>query len=430
MLGIWMSSAIVVGATIGVGIFMLPRSLAPLGHAVPYAWLISAVGIIALGYAASRLITPEGGGMQAYVGSRLGEVAGFAVTWSTCVSFCVSDAAIAVASMSFLSFLLPGLAAPGMVPLGAIAILAGLVLVNLTGIRSAGGLAIVTVAIKLLPLLAVIAMGALLAASSKAAVAAEAPVSFGSLAAGASLTLFALMGFETILTPVGKIRDPQRTIPLAIIAGIAFTALLYFAATQSLATILGPSAIEQSASPFASALSIWWGPAASGLTTLALAISAFGCANGGVMGIGEMLYSMALRREVPAAFTKVNRRGAPVYALIIGNSLSIILILLNSSKGTVALFTFLGTLASDGMLVLYTLAAIAALTVSRHPLTRIAAVVGFAFVAFAFYGSGLEATLMVLLLVGAGLIVRAAMRKSRTNPAPAVVAVETPGSSA
>lgn len=414
MLGRWMSTALVIGAMIGVGIFMLPRSLAPLGAAVPYAWLLSAIGVIALGFAASRLVTPEGGGMQSYVGSRLGATAGFAVTWSAWVSFCVSDAAIAVASISFLSFVFPSLGAPGVLPIVAAATLALLTLINISGVRNAGGLAIVTVAIKVLPLVAVIVLAVMLPVASKSAAAMnEAPLSIASLAAGVSLTLFALTGFETVLTPVGKIRDPRRTIPFAIIVGTALTAALYFAATQSLSVILGPAAIEQSASPFATALRNSWGPIASALTTLAVAISAFGCANGGVLGIGEMLYSMALRGEVPAPFTKVNKRGAPVYALIAGNGLSAVLILLNSSKDTVPLFTFLTTLAADGMLVLYTLAAVAALVVSRDLLTRVAAVIGFCFVAFAVYGSGMEAALMALVLVGAGLLMRAAMH--RTN---------------
>lgn len=428
MLGRWMTTALALGAIIGVGIFMLPRSLAPLGHAVPYAWLVSAVGVMALGFAASRLVTPEGGGMQSYVGSRLGERAGFVVTWSTWVSFCVADAAVAVASVSFLSYLLPGLDGPGIVPFVAVAMLAALTFINALGIRNAGGLAIVTVMIKVLPLLGVVALGVMLPAGSRAAaVANEAPPSLPAVAAGASLTLFALMGFETVLTPVGKIRDPQRTIPLAIIIAIAFTALLYFAATASLSAILGPAAIEQSPSPFAAALATRWGTAASGLATLAIAISAFGCLNGGVLGVGEMLYSMALRGEVPEKFAVVNRRGVPIYALLAGNGLSAVLILLNSSKATVALFTFLTTLSSDGILVLYTLAAVAALTVSKHAVTRLAAAIGFAFVPFAFYGSGLESTLMVLVLVGAGLLLRAFMRRKHdSSPAPVIHSAAPP----
>lgn len=427
MLGRWMATALAISGIVGVGIYLLPGSLAPLGHAVPYAWLISAIGIFALGFAASRLITPEGGGMQAYVGLRLGERVGFVVTWSSWVSFCVADAAIAVAAVSFLSYLVPSLGNPGMLPLCAIGMLTALTAINATGIRNAGGLAIVTVAIRVLPLFAVVLIGLLLPVASRTvAVVNEAPVSIASLATGTSLTFFALMGFENVLTPVGKIRNPQRTIPLAIFIATTSAALLYFAATYALLTILGPSALEQSASPFAAAVGSQWGAAGSALVTLGIAISAFGCLNGGVLGVGEMLYSMALRGEVPALFTKVNKRHVPINALIAGNSLSAVLILLNSTKATIALFTFLTTLASDGTLVLYTLAALAALTASRHILTRIAVGGGFAFSLFTFYGSGVESTAMALVLVAAGLGLRWIMRRGASSTPPAVIVPAAP----
>lgn len=419
MMGGWMTTALAISGIIGVGVYMLPRSLAPLGESAPYSWLISSVGIIALAFAASRLVTPEGGGMQSYVGSQLGERAGFIVTWSSWVSFCVSCAAIAVAVVSFLSELVPVLTRPGVTPAAAIAVLAALTLLNALGVRKAGGLAIVTVIIRILPLFAIAIVAWLLPAGSRGNTAgAAAPVSLANLSVATSLTFFALMGFENVLAPVGKIRDPQRIIPRAIIFATAFTAGLYFLATQSLAIILSPTEIERSASPFANAIGLHWGAVAGALATFAIAVSAFGCLNGGVLGLGEMLYSMALRREVPALFTKVSNRNVPINALIAGNSLAASLILLNSSKATVALFTFLTNLASDGILVLYALAAIAALRVSRHLLTRLAVAVGVAFSLFAFYGSGLEATLLVVLLVIAGLIMRALMRRrSSTQPA-------------
>jgi APA family basic amino acid/polyamine antiporter len=417
MMGGWMTTALAISGIIGVGIYMLPRSLAPLGQSAPYAWLISTVGIIALAIAASRLVTPDGGGMQSYIGSQLGSRAGFLVTWSSWVSYCVSCAAIAVAVVSFAGEIVPALDGPGVVPAAAIAILAVLTLVNALGVRKAGGLAIVTVVIRVLPLFAIAAIALLLPAGSGATVSTTAaPVSLANLSVAASLTFFALMGFETVLTPVAKIRDPQRTIPRAIIVATVFTAALYFVATRSLAVVLTPSAIEQSPSPFADAIGIHWGALAAALATLAIAVSAFGCLNGGVLGIGEMLYSMALRREVPAFFAKVSARNVPINALIAGNSVAALLILLNSNKATVALFTFLTTLASDGILVLYALAAVAALKVSRHLLTRIAFVVGIAFSVFAFYGSGLEATLMVIVLGAAGFVMRALVRRSTSQP--------------
>jgi len=415
-LGTWMTTALAISGIIGVGIYMLPRSLVPLGQSASYAWLISTIGITALAFAASRLVTPDGGGMQSYIGAQLGSGAAFVVIWSTWISYCVSAAAIAVAVVSFVSILVPALGQPAVLPAAAIGVLALLTLINALGVRKTGSLAIVTVLIRILPLLAVAGVAWFLPTGSKVTTtAAAAPVSLANLGIATSLTFFALMGFEGVLAPVGKIRDPQRTIPGAIIFATVFTAGLYFVATQSLALITTPSAIERSASPFADAIGSHWGAAASALTTLTIAVSAFGCLSATVLGIGEMLYSMALRREVPPFFAKVSNRNVPINALIAGSSFAALLILLNSSKATVALFTFLTALASDGLLVLYAAAAIAALKVSQHLLTRLAVAVGLLFSIFAFYGSGLEATLLVVALAAFGLVMRALLLRGRST---------------
>ena len=67
-----MTCALVVGGVIGSGIFLLPVALAPLGANVPIGWLISGIGVMAMAYCASRIVSPDGGGLQAYVEHELG----------------------------------------------------------------------------------------------------------------------------------------------------------------------------------------------------------------------------------------------------------------------------------------------------------------------------------------------------------------------
>src|SRR3954471_1594013 len=110
MLGPWMTLALVVGSVIGSGIFYLPIALAPLGGSVPIGWLISGIGMMALAYCASRIVSPDGGGLQAYVENELGSAAGFIVTWMTWCSSWVGVPAVALASAAALGRVFPGLA--------------------------------------------------------------------------------------------------------------------------------------------------------------------------------------------------------------------------------------------------------------------------------------------------------------------------------
>jgi len=151
-----MTSAIVIGTVIGSGIFLLPVSLAPLGINAPIAWVISGIGALCIAFALSRIVRPEGQGLQSYIEEELGATAGFVVTFSLWVSCWTAMASTAVAAAAALSWIVPSLGDAWSVAMVAIATTIAVTAVNLRGVRAAGGFAVVTVAIRILPLLAAV----------------------------------------------------------------------------------------------------------------------------------------------------------------------------------------------------------------------------------------------------------------------------------
>jgi APA family basic amino acid/polyamine antiporter len=422
LLGPWMTLALVVGGVVGSGIFYLPVALAPLGASVPIGWLISGVGVMALAYCASRIVSADGGGLQAYVEHELGPVAGFIVTWMTWCSSWIGVPAVALATGAALGRVFPGVA-EHLVAL-SFSFIAILTLVNLRGIKAAGELNVVTVLIKVLPLVAVVAIAAILGISGGPVqpIAVPAP-SFGNIATASALCLWALTGFEFSMAPVGKIRDPQRHLARALVFGIAVVAMVYLLSTLALSLIIPNSDIARSVAPFPDAIGRYWGEGAATLAALAMAISAFGTLNVALLGCGEMLYSMGLRGDMPRLFSRTNRFNAPHAAQLASVALGFVLLGLNAAKGTTQLFTFITLLAADAVLYLYSAAAIAAVIKDRRPLTVFACAIGLAFVLFAFYGSGLTAFLLSLgLLLLGGVIFL--VRKRSISPAPAVAGGE------
>lgn len=399
-----MTFALVIGGVVGSGIFYLPVALAPLGGSVPIGWLISGIGVMAMAYCASRIVSPDGGGLQAYVEHELGPAAGFIVTWMTWNSSWIGVPAVALATAAALGRVVPALANHLLAQ--SFFYIVVLALVNLRGIRATGELNFVTVLIKILPLIAVVVIAAMLTKGGGPLQAIGVPPpSFGNIATASALCLFALTGFEFALSPVGKIRDPERNLSRALVMGLAAVAIIYLLTTLSLSIIIPNSEIAKSTAPFPDAIGRHWGEGAAVLTVLAMAISAFGTLNVALLACGEMLYSMSVRRDMPRVFDRTNRFNAPYAAQLASVALGFILLGLNAAKGTTQLFTFITLLASDAVLYLYSAAAIAAALKDRKPLTTFAMLVGLAFVLFAFYGSGLEAFLLSLgLLVAGGAI--------------------------
>lgn len=411
-----MTLALVVSGVVGVGIFFLPIALAPLGGSVPIGWLISGVGVMSMAYCASRIVSPDGGGLQAYVENELGAAAGFIVTWITWCSTCIGNPAVALAAAAALASIVPGLS--GHLVVLASAFFAVLTLVNLRGIKTVGELAIVTVLIKILPLVAVIVIAAILGMGGGPVEPINAPPpSLNNIATASALCLFALTGFEFSLSPVGKIRDPERNLVRALIMGIAAIAVAYLLTTVSLSLIMPNSVIAKSIAPFPQAIGLYWGRTAATLAAVAMAVSAFGTLNASVLACGEMLYSMSLRNDVPRVFSRTNRFNAPYAALLASVCFGFILLALNETKGTTQLFTFITLLAADAVLYLYSAAAIAAAIKDRKPMTTVACLIGLAFVLFAFYGSGLTAFLLSLALLASGGVIFLFRRRRTTRPA-------------
>jgi APA family basic amino acid/polyamine antiporter len=417
LLGPWLTFALVIGGVVGSGIFYLPVALAPLGGSVPIGWLIGGVGVMAIAYCASRIVSPDGGGLQAYVEQELGPAAGFMVTWMTWNSSWIGVPAVALATAAALSRVLPGLA-PHLVA-QSFFFIAVLTLVNLRGIKASGELNFVTVVIKVLPLIAVVVIAALLGLSGGPVQQIDVPPpSFDNVATATALCLFALTGFEFSLSPVGKIREPERYLARSLVMGVGAIAIIYLMTTLSLSLVIPNSEIAKSIAPFPDAIGRYWGEGAATLAALAMAISAFGTLMVAMLACGEMLYSMGLRGDMPRIFSSTNRFNAPYAAQLASVALGFVLLGFNAAKGTTQLYTFITLLAADAVLYLYSAAAIAAAIKDRKPLTTFATVVGLAFVVWAFYGSGLEAFLLSLgLLVVGGVIF--SLRKPWIRPAEA-----------
>ena len=406
-IGIVMTSAIVVGTVIGSGIFLLPVSLAPLGINAAIGWGVSGIGALCVAFALSRIVRPEGGGLQSYIESVLGQTAGFLVAFALWVSSWAAMAATAIAAAAALSRVIPQISDPWSVAMVAIATTIIVTAVNLRGVRAAGGFALVTVAIRILPLLAVIAVVVLRDVKHQPiASLAPTPVTADNIATAVTLTLFAIIGFETGTAPVGKVRNPTRTIPLALMAGTAFCVLLYLFSSTAVSLILSPEATATSLAPYADALKANWGETAARLAAVGIAIAAIGGLNSNLLCAGELGYSMALRGDLPRYLARTSQTNTPVISLLVGSALTIVLVLFNTSKSTADLFMFVILLTTTSTLVVYVVGAFAALRTRPSILATLAIAASILFSLFAFYGAGLEANLWGVALLAAGLALR------------------------
>jgi APA family basic amino acid/polyamine antiporter len=434
-LGFWMSTALVIGNVIGMGIFMQPASLAPYGFNAFVAWAITVIGCAALALVFAMLARrlPQADGPFGYMRQTLGEGVSFAALWCYWVSVWVTNAALAVAVTGYLVAAMPPLAVlpPAAVSIGMVWLF---VAVNLLGTRTGGGVQVLTTVLKLLPLALVMLLGLRLLFTEPAAYSASlptTPLSLPGTLAASTIALFAMLGLESAAIPAGKVRDPGRTIPRATLVGTLLTATIYIAVTAIALLLVPQETLSRSDAPFVVVLDRLAGVGFGRWLALFVVISGLGALNGWTLLVGELTRTLALHGLLPAVVARNNSRGAPGVALALTGALATAVALMNYSRSLVDGFTFLSVVVTAANLPLYLCCAAAILVLWRRApdlLPRGAWVLGLGGVVysvFAFIGVGGEAFLWALVLTLAGLPLYG-LRRLRHRPAPSGTAPRHP----
>jgi basic amino acid/polyamine antiporter, APA family len=409
----------VMGNMIGSGVFLLPASLAPLGWNAVAGWCITICGALTLALVLARLTRtmPAAGGPVGFVTAAFGETTGFLIGWSFWVSIWTANVTLAVAAVSYLGTFLPSLlTAPGLSALALIWLVTGL---NLFGARMSGRFQVVTLVIKLVPLVVVLVLIAVIIARPVAVYIVPFPAGGLSLTAmhgAAILTLWALLGFESASIAADKVADPAITIPRATVLGTLVTGILYLVVCSGIALLLPAAAIVTSNAPFAVFVETYWSREAALLIAGFAAVSAIGALNGWCLMQGELPAAMARRGLLPVWLAHENRHGTPARALVVSSIIASLFVILNSSKSTGDLFTFMAKLSTSATLWLYLGCACAAL---RFKIVLPVAAVAAGYAVWTLWGAGLDVSGLSLVLMAAGLPLYVWTKKVR----PAAVSV-------
>lgn len=399
--GFWTATAMVVGGMIGAGIFVLPAQLAPYGATGAAGWVAAIAGAVVIAWVFSRLFAerPEATGAMDVVAGGLGPLPAMLVAWSYWVSVWCANAVLALTASRYLAEFWPWLGSSTIVSaLAALAMLWALTFYNLLGARDVGRLQVVTVVLKLLPLVAVVVILAGLAITDPGRFAAHEHTAFDPvrITPALGLAFFALVGFECAGICAERVRDPGRIIPLATMAGVVVTGALYLLVSTGIVYAMPQQALADSGAPIALFVGEFWGSNAGLLAAAFAMISALGCLNGYVLLVGEVPLGMARAGLLPRWIGRTSSRDVPVGVILIASTLASILILSNASRTLSGLMTFMLNITAAATIWLY-IGACASAWVQR--VARPWAAVGFAFAIWVMIGTGWEAAGWSLVLM-------------------------------
>jgi APA family basic amino acid/polyamine antiporter len=424
-LGFWACWSLTVGVMIGSGVFALPAVLAPYGLLSFGGWVLTGAGSILLALTIGRLAsrTTLSGGPYIYAREAFGDLAGFLIGWGYWTSYWIAIPAVAIAFVGYLTVFFPSLSGD---PLGqaiaGLALIWALTLLAVRGVREAGIAQVAMTLLKLAPLLVVVALGAVVGrAENLPEFNPQGGPIVPALAASALLTLWAFSGLEAGCLPARDVKDPERTIPRAVVIGTVTVTLIYLAATAAVMLLVPAGQLAQSTSPFADAAGALgpWGPS---LIAAGALVATAGALNGIIFIAGQLPMAVALDGLAPAAFARRNGGGSPQVSLIVSSLLGSILLLANYSRGLIGAFEFLALMATLATLAPLIVSAAAEIKHSWRDAKGWAAIalISGVYCVFAAIGSGWEVLAWGVLLFHAGLPVYLLMRgKAIAGSAPA-----------
>jgi basic amino acid/polyamine antiporter, APA family len=388
------------GAIIGAGIFVVTGVAA--GIAGP-AFLLGlfAAGIVAtcnaLSSAQLAARYPQSGGTYEYGYQLLNPALGFAAGWMFLTSKIAAAGTVALGLAGYLEALVPGLP-PRAIAVGAVLVFTVL---NYLGIRRSSrvNLAIVGVSLSALIVFVVAGWGSFEVANLTP----FAPFGWRAVAESAAILFFAYTGYARIATLAEEVREPERTIPRAIVITIGGALLLYAGVAVIAVGTAGAPALGSSEAPLRLAADGFGFPAVATLVSMAAVTAMLGVILSQLLGLSRMGFAMARRGDLPRALEHVHPKYGVPGNVVIAIGLIAALVTATGTLREVA------SAASFAILIYYGIANLAALRMPREAKLFHDAIPAFGLVSCAALAIALDPNVIAvgLGILAAGFAIRA-----------------------
>lgn len=340
-LGLLDAVGIGLGAIVGAGIFVVTGLAAGVaGPAFLLGLCLAGIAAAANALSSAQLAAtyPQSGGTYEYGYRVLSPGAGFAAGWMFLASKTAAAGTVALGAGAYLDALVPGVPHRALA-VGAVVVFTAL---NYFGIRRSGRLNLFIVSVSVGSLLYFVLAGA--RSFEPANLSPFMPAGWNGTLEAAALLFFAYTGYARIATLGEEVRDPERTIPRAVILTIGGAIVLYLAVALVATGAVGTNALAATPAPLLVAAQAATLPGTAIVLSVGAVAAMLGVILSQLLGLSRMVFAMARRGDLPAPLEHVHpRHNVPDRAILLVGAIATVVAATGTLRGvaSAAAFTIL-----------------------------------------------------------------------------------------
>ena len=340
VLGLGFGLAVIIGNTIGAGIFRTPGEIA---EVLPNNWLFLGVWLVggiyallgAIQIAELGTMLPRSGGQYVFARHALGDYAGFIVGWSDWISTCGSAAAVSLVVGEFMGALFPVLAGWAV----TIAVVVALVfaLLQWRGVVWGSSVQNLTSLLKALAFVILIIAAFAWGGSSQDAGPLKAPTVslFVAFILALQAVIYTYDGWTGVVYFSEEVEEPARNVPRALFGGVLSVIAIYLLVNLALLYVLPIGKIAGQKFAAGAAATEIFGIYGNTVFLSLTIISMLSAINAYHLMSTRVLFAMSRDGLFIEKAASVGEGGTPQLALLLSTAVAVVIILFGQTFGTV-----------------------------------------------------------------------------------------------
>lgn len=340
---------IMVTSVIGGGIFTVPGEIMTIAMGSGpniVAWIVAAFAVLLMGLVYCELATamPGAGGPSIYLREAYGDKMSFFYGWFAMLNNSAVLAVVSITFTNYLKFFIP--LSPFQSKLVATVVLVTAMATNVRGVKMGATATNILTITKLVVLGGIIIAGVFFLVPENFQPVVDAEKGWGTAFAAAVPAFFAFSGYNQLTYMSEEIKEPEKTLPRAILLGIGVICVVYILLSVVCVGTLSVETLAASSNSVAMVAEVIFGKVGAAVVPVGALISIYGLINAGFMSMPRVAFNVGRAGLFPSFFGKIHPKyDTPYCSIMVYCGIALFLMWTGSFSTLLMMVVFVGKIS-------------------------------------------------------------------------------------